>query len=178
MKVKYTNSREDYIKAYERFRKLSLRFTSIRLVASMTGLIIVGLYYMYEMSFFYNIGIGVYLFIVVMLYSMCIFFIIIESKISKKNISKVVDKLIELRTDTIGEKSAEIIEDKIICKCKFSQVEYNIKAFDNIFEISGVLAVCIEKTNPMIIIPCSSFESEDEKNEFINIIKEKSNYIK
>lgn len=88
MKVKYTNSREDYIKAYERFRKLSLRFTSIRLVASMTGLIIVGLYYMYEMSFFYNIGIGVYLFIVVMLYSMCIFFIIIESKISKKTYPK------------------------------------------------------------------------------------------
>lgn len=178
MKIEYTNSREDYIKSYEKFRKMSLKSNSIQFVLYITLLIIVNWYYLYEMSIFYDVDIVTYLITPAILYTTVILAIIIRSKISKKSMNKLVDKLIELRTDAIGEKSVEIIDDKIICKGRFSENEYSIKAFDNIFEISDVLVICIQKTNPMIVIPCSAFESEDIKDEFINIIKEKSNFIK
>jgi len=178
MKIEYTNSREDYIKSYEKFRKMSLKSNSIQFVLYITLLIIVNWYYLYEMSIFYDVDIVTYLITPAILYTTVILAIIIRSKINKKSMNKLVDKLIELRTDAIGEKSVEIIDDKIICKGRFSENEYSIKAFDNIFEISDVLVICIQKTNPMIVIPCSAFENEDIKNKFINIIKEKSNYIK
>lgn len=53
-----------------------------------------------------------------------------------------------------------------------------MKVFDKVFEKDNVIVICIQKLTPTVIIPKSAFKSEDMKNEFINLIKEKSDYIK
>lgn len=178
MIIKYINNREDYIKAYEKSRKFSLKTSSIQLILCM--MVITGLcwYFTYEMSSFYNIELNVYLMPVLILGTIASITIILLNKISKKNIEKVVDKLIELKPDMIGEKSIEIKEDKILYKGNTAYVQYNINAIDNIYETPNILVLCIQKLNPIIIIPCKAFENENLKNDFIKIIKEKSKYIK
>ena len=84
MKIEYTNSREDYIKSYEKFRKMSLKSNSIQFVLYITLLIIVNWYYLYEMSIFYDVDIVTYLITPAILYTTVILAIIIRSKISKK----------------------------------------------------------------------------------------------
>lgn len=178
MIIKYINNREDYIKAYEKSRKLSLKASSIQLILCMIAITGLCWYFIYEMSSFYNIELNVYLMPLLILGVIATVTIILLNKMSKKNIEKVVDKLIELKSDTLVEKSIEIKEDKILYKGNNVYGEYNIKAIDNIYETSDILVLYIQRINPIIIIPCKAFEDENFKSEFIKIIKEKSNYIK
>ncbi|EPZ54486.1 hypothetical protein H477_3626 [[Clostridium] sordellii ATCC 9714] len=100
------------------------------------------------------------------------------NRISKKIIQKFIDKLIETRNSTLGSKIIEVKNDVIIHKGEKSYVEYNIKAIDNIYEEDDVLVICIQKIDPIILIPINSFESKEVKNQFINLIKQKSGYLR
>lgn len=178
MEIKYTNTREDYIKGYEKSRKYALRKDVFSLVSTM--IIIMGMffYFLNEMSSFYIIDISLYVFVIAILSIITIITIIYLSIISKKNIQKLVDKLIEARNNTLGSKLIEVENDIIINKGEKLYSEYNLKAIDNIYEEDNVLVICIQKINPLILIPLNFFESEDIKNQFINLIKQKSDYLR
>ncbi|WP_434796234.1 hypothetical protein [Terrisporobacter vanillatitrophus] len=178
MEIKYSNCREYYIKGYEKYRKRSVKANAMLYITSMAVILFLSLYYLYKLSDFYNIGIKFYLEPVLIISVLSITITILLNKLSKKSIDKLIDKLMELGTSTFGEKTIEVVEDKIIYDGESQHTEYNIKAFDNIYEECDVIVICIQKFNPIIIIPTSAFHNEIEKSKFINLIKEKSNYIK
>ena len=178
MEIKYTNNRKYYVEGYDNFRKISVKSTISKLIVAFIGLTILDWYYKYQFSSFYNIGPMIYLRTVIVLFIIAVLFTFIANKLSKKNIEKLIDKFIELGTMTIEEKTIEITEDKLIFKGKSHRTEYNMKAFDEIFETENVIVICVQKFTPAVVIPKSAFENEEMKNQFINLIKEKSDYIK
>lgn len=178
MEIKYTNNREDYIKGYEKRRKFTLRKDVFLLTLNMLALMGITFYFINEMSSFYNIEISLYLTVILIIATLIIIKTILMNRISKKIIQKFIDKLIETRNSTLGSKIIEVKNDVIIHKGEKSYVEYNIKAIDNIYEEDDVLVICIQKIDPIILIPINSFESKEVKNQFINLIKQKSGYLR
>lgn len=178
VEIKYTNNREDYIKGYEKSRKYALRKDVFTLTLTMLILMGITFYFINEMSSFYNIEITLYVGVISILATMTIITTIILSIMSKKNMQKLIDKLVEARNSAIGSKSIEVKNDIIMHKGEKSYCEYNIKAIDNIYEEDNVLVICIQKINPIILLPLNSFESEEVKNQFINLIKQKSEYLR
>lgn len=178
VEIKYTNNREDYIKGYEKSRKYALRKDVFTLASTMLILMGITFYFINEMSSFYNMEITLYVAVISILAATTIITTIFLNIMSKKNIQKSIDKLIETRNSAIGPKLIEVKNDTIIHKGEKSYCEYNIKAIDNIYEEDNVLVICIQKINPIIILPLNSFESEEIKNKFINLIKQKSEYLR
>ncbi|MDB8793741.1 hypothetical protein PN290_06115 [Romboutsia sp. 1001216sp1] len=178
MEIKYTNNREDYIKGYEKSRKYALRKDVFTLASTMLILMGITFYFINEMSSFYNIEITLYVAVISILSATTIITTILLNIMSKKNIQKSIDKLIETRNSAMGPKLIEVKNDTIIHKGEKSYCEYNIKAIDNIYEEENVLVICIQKINPIIILPLNSFESKEVKNQFINMIKQKSEYLR
>lgn len=178
MEIKYTNNREDYINGYEKRRKFTLRKDVFLLTLNMLALMGITFYFINEMSSFYNIEISLYITVILIIATLIIITTILMNIMSKKIIKKFIDKLIETRNSTLGSKIIEVKNDVIIHKGEKSYVEYNIKAIDNIYEEDNVLVICIQKIDPIILIPINSFESEEVKNQFINLIKQKSGYLR
>jgi hypothetical protein len=171
MVINYKNTREDYEKGYESFYKRSVLVKSIQ--AGFEMMIIIGLlfYFLYEMSIFYNIDNKLYISAIVMLIIIYTIFYFGLKRIAKKNVSNTLDKLIELNPSMLGEKSLEISDGNLICKTEKGYSEYKAKAIDNVVEKDGRIILYIQKLNPVHVIPCSAFNSESEKNEFIKLIK-------
>lgn len=171
MVINYENTRKDYEKGYESLYKSSLLVKSIQMGFGM--LILMGLffYFLYEMSTFYNIDNKPYISVIVILIIIYTIFHFLLKKIIKKSVSNTLDKLIELNPSMLGEKSLEISDGNLICKSEKSHSEYKTKAIDNVDEKDGRIILYIQKLNPVYIIPCSAFNSESEKNEFLKLIK-------
>ena len=171
MIVNYTNTREDYEKAYERLYKVSRIVTSLQMGTSMLLLMAMAFYFIYEMSTFYDIGIKLYLTVTLILTTIYIVFYFLLKKATKINSSKALSKLIALNPSMIGNKSLEVSGDTLIYKSENGYLEYKVKAIDNIAEKDGRIILYIQKYNPIYVIPSISFNNEQDKNEFIKLIK-------
>lgn len=85
MEIKYTNNREDYIKAYEKNRKYALRKDVFTLTSTMLILMGVTFYFINERSSFYNIEIILYVALISIIATMTIITTIRLNIMSKKH---------------------------------------------------------------------------------------------
>ncbi|WP_455544124.1 hypothetical protein [Intestinibacter sp.] len=178
MKIKYINNRDLNVKAREKYNKVVLKsYYTIGIIVT-TAILLLGLYATYKLSDFYITGTGSYIKLILIAVIIDIIFIKYIKVKTKPIFEHSVDKMIESGQLIIGEKVVEIIDDKMICKDELQCTIYNMKSFESIYECNDAIVICVQNIAPTIIIPVSAFDDEGVKKQFINLVKEKSDYIK
>lgn len=178
MFIEYENSREDYIKGYEKLRKTTIKVRTITSGIAVFAVLLFPIYHIYRMSTFYTIGVKEYIEVFLIGGITYTLLMLILNKNSKKEVLQLVDTNLNLKPAFIGKKSIELIDGKIIHKSKSDYAEYNISGINNIFEYNNQVLLCVQKLNPMFIIPSEAFTSDEQKQEFIKIIKSQMNFVK
>ena len=172
MTIKYTNTREDYEKSFD-FILNYLRL--IQCIAMGVISAILTLYISIGRSFTFFIIIT----IIVILMN-CIGYMYFYKKRLPKKIKEGVNKRIETQPTLLKEKTVEMTEDKFIITNSQERTEHIISSIDRIVEKNNFIFIFIQKWAPLLIIPQSAFDDTSSKDEFIKIIKSKSEakYIK
>lgn len=171
MIINYSNSYEDYKKAYEGVFKVSRNTKCIGIALVFFAMYLFYSGYLDEISQFYIIEMTDYLkaiLIIVTVYIICCFVI---NKSLKSKVDKEINALLTLRPTLIGERTLEINDDHIIVTNNKERTEQRIKGIDNIKEVDGSIILYIGKLSPVHIIPCSSFVNEEEKDKFLSYFK-------
>lgn len=170
MFIEYENNYEDYIKAYEKWHKSTMRLQAITNAVVVLAMLIFPIYHKYRMSTFYRIEAKHYIDIILIGVIAYVGLMFILNKKTKKSIVELTKTNIKLKPATIGKKSIELVDGKIIHKAKNDRTEYNLNGIDNVFEYNNQVLLCTNKLNPMFIIPSRYFENDKQKQEFIKII--------
>lgn len=171
MIIEYENNRRDYEKAYEKFRKTAMKIHVITSAIAVVAILVFPMYHVYKMSIFYRIGLLEYMLVLLSGIIAYVALVVINIKKTKKELSNLINQNLNLKPSCIGKKSIEITEGKIIFKAKNDYAQYNIRGLNDIFEYEDEVLLCTQKLNPMFIIPSRYFESEEQKNKFIELIK-------
>ena len=87
MEIKYVNKREDYIKGYEKGRRLALKFEIFKLTLIMLVVTGIFFYFINELSDFYNVKNSTYLNLILISATTVIITSILINIISKRNIT-------------------------------------------------------------------------------------------
>lgn len=170
MIIKYKNTMEDYKIGYEKHYQA---YTTSELIRSGINTIVIAvlcIYHIYEMSTFYNIENTTYIIVGVILFIAYLIGSLIHHKIARKKINESIDNLIKLSPYRIGEKTLEVNEDTIIIKNDKDVSYYNIQGIDSIEEKDERIILYNQKISPVVIVPCSAFDSEQSKNKFLNLL--------
>ena len=171
MIIKYKNTMEDYKIGYE---KNYQAYTTSELIRSGMYTIIIAvlcIYHIYEMSTFYNVENTTYIIVGIILFIAYLIGSFINHKIARKKINESINKFIQLNPQRIGEKILEINEDTIIIKNEKDVSHYNIQGIDSVDEKDERIILYTQKISPIAIIPCIAFDSEQSKNQFLNLLK-------
>lgn len=172
MTIKYTNTREDYERSFD----FILNYLGL-IQCIVMGVIsaILTIYISIGRSFTFFIILAIIVIII-----NYIGLIYLYKKRLPKRIKEGVNKRIETQPTLLKEKTVEINEDKFIVTNSRERTEHIISSIDRIVEKNNFIFIFIQKRAPLLIIPQSAFDNTSCKDEFIKIIKSKSNakYIK
>ena len=166
MEIKYKNTIEDYEFFFEYFAYKYVRFTRIKYFISFIAFI-TGIYYSIELKsirpFFTNS----------VIMTLIVFYVLkkMEPSYIKRLSKKLALKNVKKYEDIIAEKSIDISNESIIIYYKNSNFEMKLNKNTQLDIVGKYIMVLNAKESgykSKLIIPINIFNSEDEKNIFID----------